>query len=155
VNYDGKQGAGDRLAATGELGVFIANIIDDPKKTLEYRIAETYTTKDGRKTTAYYGGAATVGAEEKLTGNTQIFVHPLGANIATGRLYGTIKGAMVSSDGRGLFEYEDTVDAHEFGYGYANMFDGKSLRDGQSGSSPRALQLENYVRERRGLNRRT
>jgi RHS repeat-associated protein len=155
VNYDGKQGAGDRLAATGELGVFIANIIDDPNKTLEYRLAETFETKDGRKTTAYYGGAATVGAEESLTGNTQIFVHPTrAASIATSRLHGTIKGAMVSSDGKGLIEYDDTIDAHEFGHGYANMFDGKSLRDGQTGSNKRSLQLENYVRERRGLNKR-
>lgn len=156
VNYDGKQGAGDRLAATGELGVFIAKIIDDPNKTLEYKLAETFTTKEGRKTTAYYGGAATVGAEESLTGNTQIFVHPTrAASIANSRIGpGTLRGGLISSDGRGLMQYDDNIDAHEFGHGYANMIEGISLRDGQTGSNPRALQLDNYVRERRGLNTR-
>jgi RHS repeat-associated protein len=156
VNYDGKQGAGDKLAGTSLLGVFIANIIDDPNKTLEYRLAETFETKDGRKTTAYYGGAAKVGAEESLTGNTQIFVHPTrAASIANSRIGpGTLRGGLISSDGRGLMQYDDNIDAHEFGHGYANMIEGISLRDGQTGSNPRALQLDNYVRERRGLNTR-
>ena len=155
VDYKGKMGQGDKLAGTSELNASIARIIESDK-TLEYRIATNFETKEGRRSTAGYSGAATVGAEESLTGNTQIFVNPKAASIATSILYGTFRGAAVSSDGKGLIEYDDTVDAHEFGHAYANMFGNASLKDGTGGkSNPTAIRFENYVRERRGLNKRT
>ncbi len=153
VDYRGKPGDGDRLAATGEFGVFIANIIDHAKTT-EFRIATSFSTKDGNFTVAAFGGAATVGAEESLNGNTQIFVHPDAGNVTTMKFGATMLGRSKSSNGRQLDYYNDIVDAHEFGHAYGNMVEGQPLKNSNA-TDRRSVQLENYIRQRRGLNTRT
>lgn len=154
VEYRGRER--DALAATGELGVFIANIIDH-SSTVEFRVATSFSTRDRSNLltgSREFGGAATVGAEESLTGNTQIFVHPDAGNIATESFGMTMRGRGSSSNGRQLDFYNDIVDAHEFGHAYGNMVEGQPLRYSDA-TNRRALQLENYVRQRRGLNTRT
>ena len=131
----------------------LANIIDS-NDVVEFRIAKEFNTKDGHFTAAYFGGAATVGREESLTGNTQIFVHPDSATIAQDVLgVPTVLAGSRSNDGKPLDFYNDIVDAHEFGHAYANIFDRVKVNSDQS--DKRARDLENIVRARRGLpNRR-
>ena len=154
VEYNGKQGQGDRLAATSELGVWIADLIDS-KKTTEFMFGSNdYKTKNGTFSLLKMGGAATVGAEESLTGNTQVIVHRNVGNMNQSRLGSSLLGASLSNDGRPLEFYNDIVDAHEFGHAYGNVIRGTPLKNSIS-SNYYALWMENFVRERRGLpNRR-
>ncbi len=65
VDYTGKDRdalASNRLGA-GKLGVFVANIIDSDR-TVEFRVATTYDSKDGRFTVAAAGGGVTVGPKK-------------------------------------------------------------------------------------------
>ena len=154
VDYKGKDR--DALAATSELGVHIADIIDSDK-TVEFHIAKGFSTTSGNHSVNAFGGAATVGSEESLTGNTQIFVHPDAGNVAQEKLGSTLLAATRSSDGRQLDFYNDIVDAHEFGHAYANVIKGIPLSGSRASESyPYALRMENYVRARRHMpNRRT
>jgi hypothetical protein len=150
VDYDHSWVA---LAAKGgELGVRISEIIDSPK-TLEFRVATEYDTINGHKNVYFSGGAATVGAEESTTLHTQIFVAPNAGDIAQERFTYTVLGMARSNDGKPLDFYNDIVDAHEFGHGYANLIDGVPVNS--EPSNKRARDFENIIRERRGLpNRR-
>jgi hypothetical protein len=154
VDYKGKDR--DALAATSELGVHIADIIDS-NKTVEFHIATTFSTKSGNHSVNAFGGAATVGAEESVTGNTQIFVHPDAGNVAQLKFGSTFLSRTRSSDGRPLDFYNDIVDAHEFGHAYGNAIKGTPLSGSRASESyPYALRMENYVRARRHMpNRRT
>ena len=152
VEYTGKDR--DALAATSEIGVEIADIIDS-NRVVEYRIASSFSYK-GRSNVqtggAICGGACTVGAEESLTGNTQIFVNSKSADFAQELLGSSVRGGLLSNNGRPLDFYDDIVDAHEFGHAYANIIDGVSVNSEQS--DRRARQFENVVRQRRGLSNR-
>ena len=104
-----------------------------------------------RRSVASFGGAATVGAEESLNGNAQIYVHPDAADYANDVLSANVLGGTRSNDANPLTFYNDIVDAHEFGHAYANVI----LRTKIGETYPWALRLENAVRERRKMpNRR-
>jgi len=156
VDYRGKPGDGDRLAARGgELGVFVANIIDS-NKTVEFRVATSFDTKYEKgvfTASGRCGGGCTVGAEESLTGNTQIFVHPDAGNITQLAFNTPTNQAYKVSPPGQLDFFNDIDDAHEFGHAYANAIEGLPIRN-SGATNARSLQLENYVRERRGLSRR-
>jgi RHS repeat-associated protein len=153
------------LADTGELGLRIAILIATDKIT-EFHIATTFRVKVSEwwglyktvrtRSVASFGGGATLGAEESLTGNAQIFVHPNAGDIATDVLGYTFLGGTRSSDGKPLVFYNDIVDAHEFGHAYANVILRIPLAGSDAAKSfPWALRLENEVRKRRNLpNRR-
>jgi hypothetical protein len=136
------------LAGKSELAAHFAILIDS-EKTVEFQFAaNTFQTKHGTFSIFKYGGAVAVGADESLTGNTQVFFHPNAASIAQNAIGNNLLGTLYSNDGRNLDFYNDLVDAHEFGHAYGNAILGKSLRYSNS-SNPYALRLENYVRERR------
>lgn len=130
----------------------LADIIDS-KDVLEYHIATTFQDKSGTHTTEYYGGAATVGREESLNGHTQIFVNPKGADIAQNVLgVPSLLAGSRSNNGKQLDFYDDIVDFHEFGHGYANMIDKVGINSDQS--NKRSRDFENVIRQRRGLSNR-
>ncbi|MGE0887067.1 MAG: hypothetical protein AB7P14_26390 [Blastocatellales bacterium] len=113
----------------------------------------TYKTKNGAFSLLKQGGATTVGAEESLTGNTQVIVHPKAGDINQARLGSTLLGAALSNDGRPLDFYNDIVDAHEFGHAWANVMRGIPLKN-SSESNYYAVWNENFVRAHRGLSNR-
>jgi hypothetical protein len=139
-------------AGAGQLGSFISQIIDS-NNGVEFRIANQFDTRNGHFTTAAFGGAATVGREESLTGNTQIFVQEDAGDYVTWNYGITGMGRNASSNGRQLDFYDDIVDAHEFGHAYGNAIEGQPLHNSNA-TNQRALDFENYVRERRGLSNR-
>ncbi len=151
VSYDSKSN-GDALARLGgAFGVYMAQILESTRVT-EFRIATTFSDNSGRHTTREFGGAATVGAEESLTGNTQIFVHPDAATITQEQM-SSLLGRSKSSDGKPLDFFNDIVDAHEFGHAFANMIYKVSVNSELSEES--SLRFENLIRARRELpNRR-
>jgi RHS repeat-associated protein len=142
-SFSGRSG----LANTGKLNGYIGEIIDSDK-TVEFRIADSFTTKFGETRATgggFCGGACTVGSEESTTGNTQIFVNRKASGIAEDvftqpRMAGRFTGAHLS------FE-EDIVDAHEFGHAYANAIEGKPLRN-SSASYGRSVEFENLQRDK-------
>src|SRR5258708_2116585 len=92
VDYRGSHLTTDRtpnaLVQAGDSGIqtYIAGIIDS-KKTVEYHIADSFSTQyltNVSTAGGRCGGACTVGAEESLTGNTQIFVNRDSSGIAEG-----------------------------------------------------------------------
>ncbi len=160
VDYNGSRGDNknslDALmqAAPDGINVFLVKIINDknPANTIQFKVAKEFETKDGKFTTASFGGAATVGKEESLTNHTQIYTHPDAGNITQEKFGSTNAGRMSSSNGRQLDFYNDIVDGHEFGHAYANIYDGTPLND--KSSDPRALEFENYMRSRNGMRNR-
>ena len=163
VDYKGSRGDNfknidDLLkAAPDGINVFLIKIINDknPANTIQFKVTKDFETKDGKFTTAYFGGGATVGKEESTTGHAQIFVHPDAGNLAQMKFGSTLLGSQYSSNGRALDFYNDIVDGHEFGHAYANVYDGKAIKYSDA-TNQRALEFENYMRARRGLtNRRT
>jgi hypothetical protein len=121
---------------------------------VEFRIATTFESKAGRKSVASFGGGVTIGADESLTGNIQIFVHPDAAFIANDVFYNTMLGQTRSSEGtkgNGLFFYNDTVDAHEWGHAWAALMFNTPLHGSRAAESyPYAHRFENEIRQRRG-----
>lgn len=131
-----------------EVTTRLANIMDS-KQVLEYHIAMSFQDKNGWHTTEFFGGAATVGKEESLNGNTQIFVNPKGSDMAQNVLgVVSVLAGSRSNDGKPLDFYDDIVDWHEFGHAYANMFDNASLHYSDA-SNQRARDFENVIRARR------
>jgi hypothetical protein len=61
----------------------------------------------------------------------------------------TPMGRADSSDGHQLDFDNEMVDAHEFGHAYANAIEGLPLHKSNS-TNQRAIDFENYVRERNG-----
>lgn len=114
---------------------------------MEYSIAESFTTKSGSVITTAgntCGGACTVGAEDSVTGNTQIFVNKYSGAISEGVFNSPLMRGAFSGSGR-VWSEDDIVDAHEFGHAYANAIEGK--RVSKSGDSdPRAWEFENLQR---------
>lgn len=160
VDYHGSRGDDkkevDALVAadTSGSGVYFAKMINDkdPANTVEFRVAESFQTKDGSFTTAYFGGAATIGKEESLRGHAQIFVNPKAGDLAQN--WGmSMLGISSSSNGKQLDFWNDVVDAHEFGHAYANVYEGASLKHSNA-SNRRSLNFENGIRARRGLSNR-
>ena len=124
------------------------------RDVLEFHVATTFESKAGRKSVSSFGGGVTLGADESLTGHTQIFVHPDAGDKANDVFFNTMIGQTRSSEGsrgRGLFFYNDTVDAHEFGHAWANMMFNTPLHGSRAEESyPYAHRFENEIRQRRG-----
>ncbi|HEX7957292.1 MAG TPA: RHS repeat-associated core domain-containing protein, partial [Pyrinomonadaceae bacterium] len=152
VDYN-RNDIGGLGASGGKIGVRMEELMDS-KNIVEFKIAKEFTTENGHFTTARFGGAATVGREESLTGNTQIFVHPDAGNVTQMKLGSTAFGSMYSDNGRALDFYNDIDDFHEFGHAYANAIEGMPLEHGNPASNGRALEFENLIRARRGLSNR-
>jgi len=133
----------------GEFSQVMAEMIGSTE-IIEYRIAEKFQAKVSAmfgllndtvwKTTAEYGGGATLNKDESLTGNIQIFVHPRGEDIAWERLF---NHKYKSSDGKSLDFTPEQVDAHEYGHAY-NAIKWKIRVENPSP----ALRLENIIRAR-------
>jgi len=137
------------LASTGKLNSYVGQIIDSAK-TVEFRIADSFTKGDG--TTVYtsslaVGGAATLGFEESSTGNTQIFVNAQASGYAESVFTQPRMWARVSPKGAHLWFEEDIVDAHEFGHAYANAIEGKPIRN-STATYDRAVEFENLQRDK-------
>ena len=77
-------------------------------------------TLSGNKTLGSLGGAATVGAEESLSGITQLFISEDAGDIAS-RLMTSILYRSASSDGNPLTYTTAGVLAHELGHAFLNM----------------------------------
>lgn len=145
VEYSSKDR--DSLAATGQIGVYLADIIDS-KETTEFAFSTTVRSKHEARTTEYYGGAATVGREESLNGNIQIFLDPNAAGIMWG-IANSPLGWSKSSSGQPLFFSDAIIAAHEFGHAWANLR-GDPLYLSHA-SDPTALRVENLMRAKLGL----
>ena len=144
VQYSGK--GRDSLAATGQVGVYLADIIDS-EKTTEFSFATTFTSKHGTQTTAFYGGAATVGMEESLNGNTQVFLNPDAASMMYGISHSLLGRAKSSG---GPLPYTDALIAgHELGHAWANLRGDPLYMSNASNAT--ALRVENLMRARMGL----
>jgi RHS repeat-associated protein len=153
VDYHGSHVTTDRapnaLVQAGDSGIqtYIAGIIDS-QKTVEYHIADSFSTKyltnvstgGGR-----CGGACTVGAEESLTGNTQIFVNRDSSGIAEGVFNSPAMAHAFSRTDVHVWAEDDVVDAHEFGHAFANAIEGKLIHDSHA-TDERARTLENIQR---------
>jgi RHS repeat-associated protein len=136
VTYMGKDDAAKVLGGFGE--------ILSGNKTVEFRIATELETKGGKLSTRGAGGGLTVGAEESLTGNTQIFVHPDAGFIANSMGLATW-GRQRSNDGQALFFTKDVVDAHEFGHAWGQFKFGLPIRL-SAATNPYAVIWENRQR---------
>jgi RHS repeat-associated protein len=128
----------------GKLGGYISEIINS-NHGVEFKIADSFTTLNETRTTAgnRCGGACTVGAEESVTGNTQIFVNR-NASVYAELSFKTPANSGKCSGGNCSFE-EDIVDAHEFGHAYANAIEGKKLYYSNE-TNERAREFENLQR---------
>jgi RHS repeat-associated protein len=158
VDYHGSRGDNwknaDALIAADPSGinVYLTKIINDknPANTIEFRVATDFQTKYGSFTTQGFGGAASVGKEESLTGHAQIFTHPDAGNITQMKFGLTNLGRMASSDGQPLDFYDEIDDGHEFGHVYANVYEGVPLHLSHA-SDASSLRFENAMRARLGL----
>jgi hypothetical protein len=84
-----------------------------------------------------------VPANESLSGNIQIFVHPLASDVASQKApFG--RPNMSSDEQRLKFANNSIVDGHEFGHAYDQL-------TGQEGNW---RTLENAVRSRNGITQR-
>lgn len=149
VSYKGgDESQRSAFASTSKLNGYLADIIDS-NKTVEFRIANSFTKGDG--TTVFtsslvVGGAATVGSEESSTGNTQIFVNANASAIAE-QVFSQPRMANRSNPrGERLWFEEDVVDAHEFGHAYANAIESMPLRN-SSATYGRSVEFENLQRD--------
>jgi hypothetical protein len=148
VDYRGS--ARDFRVAGGEIGWYLQTMIDRPDKTIEFAIADSFTTKYGQFTTAGFGGAATVGSEESLTGNTQVFTRSNSGSMVDEALGSSIRGAWKSDDGQPLRYTNSIVDVHEFGHAWANAMWGLRVHS-STATNFLALHLENLARVREGM----
>jgi RHS repeat-associated protein len=132
----------------GKLGTFMSQIMDPNTKTVEFRIADSFTTKKGTFQTGggHCGGACTVGSEESTNGHTQIFVNANASAISEEIFNRMDVSARFSPFGVHVWSEEDVVDAHEYGHAYANAIEGKPLY-GSEESYPRAREFENLQRD--------
>lgn len=134
-------GSGDE----GAFSVRMSDIIGS-SEIVEYRLAETFTNRDGTvENVSSYGGAATINKSDSPTRNIQIFVHPTKAISLAEKKFNNVIGATYSNDGGALYFSNETIDAHEFGHAHQGINGGKvNSSEGQT----KALQMENTVRER-------
>jgi hypothetical protein len=84
-----------------------------------------------------------LGAEESLNGNTQIFVNKDSDIIASAALHTPLN--IGNFTGPNFKVTEDMADAHEFGHGYANAIEGKSLYYSDA-TFGRSVEFENLQR---------
>jgi RHS repeat-associated protein len=139
-------GKGDVITALGEFG----KMMNDKITIIEYKIAEEYTflDEDGneiKETTEEKNGGATVGWEQSLNGNLQIFVHPDSARLATNMGFDPLFYRIRSSNGGPLIFNNATVDAHEFGHAWGQYEHGKKIRKSDE-TNPYAVEWENRQR---------
>lgn len=131
-----------------KVGTYISEIIKS-SKTIEYKIADSFVTKDGKSiytSSMLVGGAATVGAEESTTGNTQIFVHADSSAHAELAFKRPVMANRSNPAGAKLWFFNDVVDAHEFGHAYANAIEGRPIKDSDA-TNDRAKEFENLQRD--------
>ena len=110
VDYKGKDH--DSLAATGLIGVVMADIIDNPSVVTEFRIIESSSVmaKDGDiRNLSLNGGAVTIPIAED---NIQIFICYDAVNFAN-------SVGLKDADGNRLKFNNEIIDAHEFGHAWA------------------------------------
>jgi RHS repeat-associated protein len=149
--YVGYRGSGsDFRAAGGEIGYYLQTIIDRPDRTIQFAVADSFQTTNGQFTTAAFGGAATVGSEESLTGKPQVFVRSNAGAMADERLGQTILGSWKSNNGQPLGYTNSIVDVHEFGHAWANAMWGLRVHNSND-TNFLALRLENVARAREGM----
>ena len=126
-------------------GQVMGNILSS-KETVEYTLALSAETSDGRvKTTEEFGGAMTFSKTESQTGNVQIFVHQESRKFAMKFFRTPLAKGMWSGGGEFLEFDEDMVDAHEYGHAYIGINGGDP--DDELGKRM-SLIMENAVRER-------
>jgi hypothetical protein len=134
-----------------EFSVRMADILGS-KEIVEYRLAESFDAKNGRHTVSEFGGAATLGKSESLTGNVQIFVHPTRATDMAENVMNSVQGAGRWTGGSRFDFYDDVIDGHEFGHAHEGIGGGSV---NSASSYNKAVRMENAVRERRsGTQRR-
>ena len=134
-------------ADPGGINVYIEKIISSTDKIIEFQVTESFDTKfrSGVRTGEYCGGGCTVGAEESLTGNTQIFVNKNSSGFAETAFNDLTHGIkFVGPPGR-IWAEDDIVDAHEFGHAFANAFEGKRVNNSAE-TYRRAIDFENHQR---------
>ncbi len=152
VKYRGSER--DALAASGLLGVLLADVIDSGQ-AVELSLVPPSTevkTKYQCKTVAWGGGGLTVGAEESTKGITQVLLAPDAGSIASfigaSPLYSNR-----SSDGNALWFSTVGVLVHELGHALANL-NGLPIYNSRS-TWGEAVMWENIWRDRYGTpNRR-
>ena len=138
--------SGSKFGATSKLANYLDQLIQG-SNTVEYKIADRFTTKSGSSLStaeSACGGACTVGAEESVTGNTQIFVNENSGAISEGYFNSPLIRGAFSGSGR-VWSEDDIVDVHEFGHAYANAVEGKRIGN-SSDANPRAWEFENLQR---------
>lgn len=121
VEYRGKES--DRLAASGINGVMLANLIDSPKTT-EFRLVDgnfVLHTKYQTVALALKGGAATVGAEESLNGNIQVFVARTSAGYMNSLSMSLLGRGMSTDPTHPLYFSLPLIAAHELGHAESNL----------------------------------
>lgn len=129
-------------ALSSKLGAAIGEMITRTDNVTELSFADSATTKNGTYSTIGEGGALTVGAEESLTGNTQIFLHAQSSAYAE-QQFNTPFHRRGFSPGTGrVWAEDDVVLAHEFGHAYANAIEHKAIGD----TNGRAVEFENLQR---------
>jgi hypothetical protein len=146
------EAVGGNNAYEKEFSEGMADIIGS-KDHVEYRIAETFKANNcllcvcvtETRSTAKFGGAATLNRDESLTGNVQIFVSRNATYQAFFNLEAQRKFVKISSDGDSLLFTPEQVDAHEFGHAH-NAIRWKMRVEPWY----RAVRWENILRHRQG-----
>lgn len=121
VEYSG--GASDSLAATGINGVILANIIDSAKTTEFSLVNGDYLLRKRFQSVALAtkGGAATIGSEESLNGNTQVFVGRSSADYLNFYSMSPL-GSLMSNDPSHPLQFSlALIAAHELGHAESNV----------------------------------
>jgi RHS repeat-associated protein len=153
VDYKGSRGEKrqevDALIAAQPEGVnaFLAKIINTKDRVIEVQVADSFSTKYLKNINTaggLCGGACTVGAEESLTGNTQIFLNKNSGSISEVE-FNKPPNAVKFYPGGHIWSEDDVVFAHELGHAYANAIEGKPLRNSDA-SYDRSVEFENAQR---------
>ncbi|MFL6257379.1 MAG: discoidin domain-containing protein, partial [Pyrinomonadaceae bacterium] len=143
VDYVG----GDKMGATGEIASAIAAIIDHPD-TLEFKVTSFYPVGNLPRVNidSENGGGVTIPRTLSRTGNVQIFVSPSAglAGTAAARNPNFNPNAIdIKPDA--YISTNDTIDAHEFGHGFAYLF---RLQQSDSEPTTQSVLFENFQRSR-------
>jgi hypothetical protein len=138
-----------------KIGYYISELIDRRDHTVELQMADSFTTKNGSFNMDYWGGAATVGSEESLTRNTQIFFSRGASGTAEAKFNSALhRWKFNPNNGQRVWAEDDVVLAHEFGHAYANAIEGKAIHNSRD-TYDRAVEWENLQRAIPFYNNRT
>jgi RHS repeat-associated protein len=147
VEYNGREI--DRLAASGHVGVLVANLIDSARIT-EFRVVNgdyLLQTRFQSVTIAAKGGAATIGAEESLNGNIQIFIGRASKDYMNQLSLSSYGRGMSADPARPLLFTFPLIAAHEIGHAEANL---SGIPINSIVNDAMALHAENASRRPRG-----